>query len=118
MCTTHLTSAVHETVLKLDTKVTSQRRLKKAAPLKRYFYFSHVAFIFSPLGLGDPASGDGGGGVGDDQRAEGKSQSISRALSAGWRKEQNRPEQTLKTQKRIFCKVFELLKLFLFFSRN
>lgn len=81
-------------VLKLDTKVPSRRRLKKAAPLKLFFCFIHVAFIFSPSGLGDPAGGDGGGGVGDDQRAKGKSQSISGALSAGRKKEQTKPAWT------------------------
>lgn len=107
MCTTHLTSVVHETVLKLDTKVPGQKWLKKAALLQLYFYFIHVAFIFSPLGLGDPASGDGGGRVGDDQRAEGKSQSISGALSAGWRKEQTKPAWTdIKNAETYLLQIF------------
>lgn len=109
MCTTHLTSVIHKTVLKFDTKVPSQRQLKKAAALKLYFYFIHVALIFSSSGLGDPASGDGGrgGGVRDDQRAKGKSQSISGALSAGSKKEQTKPAWTdIKNTETYLLQVF------------
>lgn len=94
-------------------KTPKSKAAEKAAPLKLYFYFIHVAFIFSPLGLGDPASGDGGGGVRDDQRAEGKSQSISRALSAGWETEQTKPAWTdIRNTETYLLQVFWVEKKF------